>query len=193
VKAFPARIQGMTPPKEYQQPQRLFWIDLEMTGLDVQKEVIIECAALVTDFDFNIIAQYEAVVHQPQKYLDSMDDWNRTHHTKSGLVGKIPFGDDPKTVENYLLGMLQKHFDLKKERPILAGNSIAQDRAFIEKYWPTLHKTLHYRMMDVTAWKIIFNSKYALKYEKKNGHRALDDVKESLAELKFYLSRVKPA
>jgi oligoribonuclease len=170
--------------------QKLFWIDLEMTGLDVNKEVIIECAALVTDFDFKVLDIYEAVVNQPKTYLDRMDDWNKEHHTSSGLVAKIPFGKTPDQVEEDLINMLNKHWpkvEKKEDKPILAGNSIGQDRLFLDKYFYRFTEKLHYRMLDVSSWKIIFNHKYGLKYQKKNSHRALDDIQESIEELKFYL------
>lgn len=178
------------PPKQTP-PSKLFWIDLEMTGLDINCEVIIECAALVTDFDFKILDQYETVVKQPQSYLEKMDDWNRTHHAESGLTAKVPFGRDPQDVERDLISLAMKHFNADTGRAILAGNSIMQDRLFIDKYWPNFSKVLHYRMVDVSSWKVIFNTKYGLKHEKKNSHRALDDIKESIAELQFYLSKVK--
>ncbi|MEZ0390710.1 MAG: oligoribonuclease [Pseudobdellovibrionaceae bacterium] len=169
---------------------KLFWIDLEMTGLDVDKEVIIECAALITDWEFNVLDTYEAVVNQPNIYLDRMDDWNKEHHTKSGLVAKIPFGKTPDQVEEDLTKLLKTHWptvEKKEDKPILAGNSIGQDRLFLNKYMHRFADQLHYRMLDVSSWKIVFNHKYNVKYAKTNSHRALDDIKESIEELKFYL------
>lgn len=172
-------------------PQKLFWIDLEMTGLDVQKEVIIECAAIITDFEFNVLEQYSSVVKQPQKYLDAMDDWNRKHHRDSGLLEKIRSGTEPENVEHDLIEMIHRHFPPPVGKPILAGNSIAQDRLFLDKYFTRFSSLLHYRMMDVSSWKIIFNTRYRLKYQKKNAHRALDDILESVHELQFYLGHVR--
>jgi oligoribonuclease len=172
------------------QPKKLFWIDLEMTGLDIEKEVIIECAALITDLDFKVVDSFEAVVKQPQHFIDHMDDWNREHHKASGLTAKIPNGLPSDEVEYHLISMVQKHFG-RNERAILCGNSIAQDRLFIDKYWPGFAELLHYRVVDVSSWKVIFNAKYNKKFEKRNGHRALDDIKESIAELQFYLGFLK--
>jgi oligoribonuclease len=169
---------------------KLFWIDLEMTGLDVDKEVIIECAVLITDLHFQVIDSYETVVKQPQHYLDQMDDWNRTHHRDSGLTAKVPNGTHPDEVEDHLMSMVRKHYK-NDDRPVLAGNSIAQDRLFIDKYWPGFGSLLHYRTLDVSSWKVIFNSKYGIKYEKTNAHRALGDIQESILELQFYLSYLK--
>ena len=170
---------------------KLFWIDLEMTGLDIEKEVIIECAVLITDMNFQVLDSFESVITQPQHYLDQMDDWNKSHHRESGLTAKVPFGLHPDEVENHLISMVRKNFP-KEERPVLAGNSIAQDRLFIDKYWPGFASLLHYRMLDVSSWKIIFNSKFQIKYQKSNSHRALDDIKESIDELQFYMSHLKP-
>lgn len=172
------------------QPTKLFWIDLEMTGLDVEKEVIIECAALITDMNFKVLDSFEAVVKQPQHFLDAMDDWNREHHKASGLTAKVANGLPEDEVEHHLISMIQKHFG-RNERPILCGNSIAQDRLFIDKYWPGFGSMLHYRVVDVSSWKVIFNAKFGVRYEKTNSHRALDDIKESIAELEFYLGFMK--
>lgn len=166
----------------------LLWLDMEMTGLDVEKEVPIEVAALVSNWDLNPLEEYHTVIRQPQKYLDAMDDWNRKHHGESGLTALIPSGKDPEVVDRELAELAKKHF--AGESAILAGNSIGQDRLFIRRYLPQFEATLHYRMLDVTAWKVIFNGRYGKKFKKKEGHRALDDIHESLAELKFYLSFV---
>lgn len=165
---------------------KLFWIDMEMTGLDVQKEVIIEVAAIVTDLNFSELEQFETVVRQPQKYLDSMDAWNTEHHRKSGLTAKVPTGMQPDQVEAKLVDMVKKHFPDPKDRPMLAGNSIMQDRLFIDKYMPDLAGRLHYRMLDVSSWKIILNNKFRYVYHKANQHRALDDIRESIQELRAY-------
>jgi len=177
--------------KDIQTAQKLFWIDLEMTGLDIQKEVVIEVAALVTDFDFAVLDEWETVVRQPQSFLAAMDDWNKKHHGESGLTTKVPQGMPPQEVEQHLIAMLEKNFVGAKEKPILCGNSIGQDRLFLAKYFQNFEARLHYRMLDVSSWKVIFNNKYNLKYQKKNSHRALDDIRESIEELKFYLSYMK--
>jgi oligoribonuclease len=172
---------------------KLLWIDMEMTGLDIEKEVIIEVAAIVTDWEFKELDTYHAVVKQPQEYLDRMDDWNTEHHGASGLTALVAKGKDQTVVENELLALISKHFgSSNKERPIIAGNSIAQDRLFITKYMKSLNAALHYRMLDVSSWKIVYNDKFKIKYEKENTHRALDDIRESIAELKYYTERMAP-
>lgn len=159
---------------------------MEMTGLDVNKEVIIEVAAIITDLNFSELDQFETVVKQPQKYLDSMDAWNTEHHKKSGLTAKVPSGLDQDFVEHKLVDLVKKHFPDPKDRPILAGNSIMQDRLFIDKYMPDFSSRLHYRMLDVSSWKIILNNKFKYVYHKSNQHRALDDIRESIQELRAY-------
>ncbi len=168
----------------------LLWVDMEMTGLDVNIEVPIEIAAIVTDWDLNPIEEYHAIIKQPQKYIDAMDDWNKKHHGESGLIDLIPSGIDPGAVDRELAMFVMRHFPT--ERAVLAGNSIGQDRLFIRKYMPLVEATLHYRMLDVTAWKVLFNGKFDLKFKKKDGHRALDDIRESMNELKYYMSFVRP-
>lgn len=168
----------------------VFWIDLEMTGLNVDTEVILETAAIVTDTNFRELTTYETVVKQPQIYLDRMDDWNKKHHSESGLTAKVANGKDPNTVQSDLIQLIAEYFPDKKNKPILAGNSIAQDRLFVNKYFPDFAQHLHYRMLDVTSWKIIFNAR-AIEFKKKNKHRALDDIRESIDELKFYMSYLK--
>ncbi len=171
---------------------KLLWVDLEMTGLDVEKEVILEVGAIVTDMEMRELETFHAVLKQPQTLLDKMDDWNQKHHKESGLIELVKTsGREPQLVEHDLIMLVQRHF--QGERPILAGNSISQDRLFINKYMPRLAEKLHYRMLDVTSWKIILNERFKLKFEKKNGHRAIDDIKESINELKFYISHISPA
>ena len=168
---------------------RLFWIDLEMTGLDVEKEVVIEAAAIVTDIQLAELDIYETVVRQPQRYLEAMDAWNSEHHGRSGLTAKVPQGRAPSLVEDDLLGLVAMHF---QEPAVIAGNSIAQDRLFINRQFPRLAGKLHYRMMDVTAWKVMMSARFGLAFEKKKAHRALDDIRESLEEMRFYLRHVTP-
>ena len=169
--------------------QNLLWIDLEMTGLDVEKEKIIEVAAIVTDQMFNEQETFHAVVKQDQKYLDGMDEWNTRTHGESGLTNMVKGGQDQNKVESDLIVFIEKYF--KDEPAIIAGNSIAQDRRFIRKHMLKLEEHLHYRMLDVSSWKLIFQTIHNLVYEKKNTHRALDDIRESIGEMNYYMSFLK--
>lgn len=175
--------------KRAEKPTRLLWVDMEMTGLDVRKEVILEVAALVTNFDLMVLDRFEAVLEQPQHYLDAMDEWNQTHHRDSGLLERVKMGLPPERVESDLVGFVEKNFG--RERAILAGNSISQDRLFIDKYMPRLADKLHYRMVDVSSFKVYFQGKWDLKYKKRNAHRAIDDIFESLDEFRYYLSMIQ--
>ncbi len=172
-------------------PERLLWVDLEMTGLDPEHEVILEIAALVTDFKFRPLDTYEAILFQPPERLSSMDEWNQKHHKASGLVDKVPLGKTQDLVEQELLQFVKKNFPEDKGKPILSGNSIHQDRAFIQRHLKKFNETLHYRMLAVSSWKIVLQGKFHDEYKKQNKHRATDDILESIEELKAYLDFLK--
>lgn len=161
---------------------------MEMTGLDVEKEKPIEVAAIVTDWHFKELASYHAIIQQPKSLLEAMDDWNKKHHGASGLLDLIPGGQKLEEVDRSLAELIDREFG--GEKAILSGNSINQDRLFIRKYMPKTEALLHYRMLDVTSWKVVFNHLYDKKFKKQDGHRAVDDIRESLAEFRFYLSHI---
>lgn len=169
---------------------KMLWLDMEMTGLEVEREVPIEVAAIVVDLDFRELEIFHAILKQPPEFLDRMDNWNKEHHGASGLTAAVATGREPLLVEKDLIHFVDRHF--MGESAVLCGNSIGQDRLFINKYFPSLAKRLHYRMLDVTAWKVIFQALYKTKFEKKNTHRAIDDIRESIGELQFYLRHVSP-
>ena len=129
------------------------------------------------------------VAEQPQSYLDAMDAWNQKHHGESGLTALIPKGKDPGVVDREMAAFITAQFG--SERAVLAGNSINQDRLFIRRYMPLTEATLHYRMLDVTAWKVVFNGLLQKKFKKNDVHRATEDILESIEEFKYYLSFVK--
>jgi len=164
--------------------QKFLWLDMEMTGLDPQKEVIIEVAAIVTNDQHEELDSYHQVVRQHREYFEKMDKWNTKQHKKSGLYDMVPNGITQSQLEKELILFSDKHF--KTEKIILAGNSIYQDRLFIRKHLLEFEKKLHYRMLDVSAWKIIFANKNVV-FKKENKHRALDDIRESIREMKTYL------
>lgn len=164
---------------------RMFWLDMEMSGLDVTRERILECAVIVTDLELNILETYEAIVHQPDELLKAMDKWCQENHTKSGLVTKVKASNFTETqLDEALCALVEKHY---KDKVVLCGNSIGQDRKFVEAYLPKFTAKLHYRMLDVSSIKILFEHMFERRFKKQNKHRALDDIKESIAEFKYYL------
>ncbi len=164
---------------------KLLWVDLEMTGLNPETDRMLEIAAIVTDFDFNELDSYESVINQSDAVLNNMNEWSRQTHAASGLVAKINNAPTEQAVQNSFTEFIDKNFG--NEPAILAGNSIHQDRRFIRQWWPQVDSKLHYRMLDVSSYKIIMQNKFGKEFTKKETHRALDDIKESIAELKFYL------
>ena len=166
----------------------LAWIDLEMTGLDPEKHHIIEIASLVTDSDLNIVEEGpEIAVSQTDSVLSLMNDWNVNQHTSSGLVKKIK---DSSIVlseaEKMTLDFFKKH--IKQHKSPLCGSSVSHDRRFLIKHMPRLANHFHYRHIDVSSFKEVIKrwSPGAEEFQKKLAHRAMDDIKESVNELKFY-------
>jgi oligoribonuclease len=171
-------------------PKKLLWIDLEMTGLDPEKDVIIEVAAEVTDFTFTTLASYEALVFQPEEKLKAMNDWSAEQHKTSGLLDRLQKQGRPEQeIVHELVGFISAQFG--NEPAVLAGNSIHNDRAFIRKWWPEIEELLHYRMLDVSSLKVLMQGKYEVNFGKKEVHRAFDDIQASIAELQFYLETLK--
>ncbi len=171
------------------QASNLVWMDLEMTGLDPHNDKIIEMATLITDSELNIIAEGPClIIHQTEEVLDQMNDWCKKHHGESGLTQAVR----QSQISQDEACRLTREFILKyckKGCSPLCGNSIGQDRMFLMHHMPEILETLHYRVVDVSSFKELFNRWYGkkrTKFEKKTSHRALDDIIESIEELKFY-------
>lgn len=167
----------------------LVWIDMEMTGLDPEKESIIEIATIITDGQLNILAEGPClVIHQGAKLLGTMDDWNKKQHKKSGLIDEVKKSDMTlKRAEQLTLDFI-KHYCLPQSAP-LCGNAVHHDRRFLVKYMPRLHEYLHYRHIDVSTIKTLVTHWYPKSkdvFKKRDTHRALDDIRESIEELRFY-------
>jgi len=167
----------------------LIWIDLEMTGLDPQQDRIIEIATVVTDANLTLVAQGPVIaIHQADAVLDAMDDWNTRHHRDSGLTSRVRESHSSAAdAERETLDFLQGHV-LPGKSP-MCGNSICQDRRFMARLMPDLEAFFHYRNLDVSTlkelarlWKPEITSGFA----KKGAHLALDDILESIDELKYY-------
>jgi oligoribonuclease len=171
----------------------LAWMDLEMTGLDPTRDVIVEIATLVTDDDLELIAEGpDLVVHQPPEVLATMGDYVREMHTRSGLLPQIEASTiDLADAGAQTLAFLREHIPEARTVP-LCGNSIGTDRRFLAAYLPEIEEHLHYRSVDVSTVKELarrWNPKVLSGVpDKKEGHRALDDIRESLDELRYYRS-----
>lgn len=170
---------------------RLVWVDLEMTGLDVDRDTIVEIACIVTDAALEPLDEgIQLVVHQDADALAAMDDYVRTMHTKSGLLPEIERSDiSVADAQARVLAYTQQHVPVARSAP-LCGNSIGMDRRFLARYMSEFDEFLHYRSVDVSSLKELCRRWYPEVYRKRPGkaeqHRALDDIRESIAELRYY-------
>lgn len=169
---------------------KLFWLDMEMSGLEVETCKILEVACVVTDMDLNVLDEYEEIVFQPKEVLDAMDEWCTNTHGKSGLTKAVATGTPLAEVEKRMIAFVEKNFG--STPAVLAGNSIWQDRKFVDAYLPNFAKRLHYRMVDVSSFKEILKAKHNVHFKKQDSHRAKTDIYESIGELKHYLTFFTP-
>ncbi|AWK82933.1 TPA: oligoribonuclease [Photobacterium damselae] len=173
--------------------QNLIWIDLEMTGLDPETHKIIEIATIVTDAQLNILAEGPVLaIHQPEEELAKMDDWCTTTHTNSGLVERIR---QSKITEQEAVRQTIEFLEkwVPKGASPICGNSIGQDRRFLYKHMPELEAYFHYRYLDVSTIKELarrWQPEVLNGFSKKGSHLALDDIRDSIAELKYYRENI---
>lgn len=173
--------------------QNLVWIDMEMTGLDPEENVVLEIATIVTDKDLNVLAEGPVIaIHQSDEELAKMDDWNVNTHTKSGLVARVKASqhDEVKAIAETLEFIRQW---VPERTSPLCGNSIGQDRRFMVKHMAELEAFFHYRNVDVSTIKELvrrWQPELLDQFKKSGTHQALDDIRESIAELQFYRSHV---
>lgn len=174
---------------------RILWVDLEMTGLSPKDDLILEIAAIVTDWNFKEIATYQGIIKNKQSILKkrlakNASFWDINPESRDGLLIQNKDGKSLSQIEKELLEFVGDNF--KGNAPLLlAGNSIHMDRRFIIENWPKFDAKLHYRMLDVSAWKVVFEGKYKAKFAKSDAHRALDDIRGSIMELQYYLAKLK--
>lgn len=172
---------------------KLLWIDLEMTGLEPEKDRILEVAAIATGWDLEPMpgAELTAVVKVPEALMEARmvgEFWEQNSESRDALIQQNKTGKSVREVEEELLNFVDHWFG---DEVILAGNSIHQDRKFIDREWPELAKRLHYRMLDVSAWKVYMEGARHKKFVKHEAHRALDDIRGSIEELKYYREMLK--
>ncbi|KAL1923676.1 uncharacterized protein VTP21DRAFT_8656 [Calcarisporiella thermophila] len=176
----------------------LVWIDCEMTGLDIDRDHIIEIAVLITDGDLNLVqdektgevAELSLIIHQPKSVMDNMNAWCIEHHGKSGLTGAVLSSTlTTQDAEDQVLDFIKQYIP-QPRIALLAGNSVHADRQFLQKELPRVVEHLHYRIVDVSTVKELVRRWLPKLYDqvppKKEGHRALDDIRESIEELRYY-------
>jgi len=169
-----------------------------MTGLDPVEDRILEVGVIITDWEFKEIATYEAAIKVGPRLMErrmfkgpSKAFWESVPETRDALMKQnSETARSGRTIENELLALIEEHFDTTVPI-ILAGNSIHMDRRFIEREWTRLNSHLHYRMLDVSAWKVVFENRFGKKFAKREAHRALDDIRGSIEELRYYLEKFK--
>lgn len=176
-----------------QDSNNLIWIDLEMTGLDTQNDVIIEIATIVTDSQLNTLAEGPVIaIHQPDALLDGMDDWNKRTHGKSGLIDRVKASlVNEAEAQRQTIEFLREYVPANTSP--MCGNSICQDRRFLARCMPELEAFFHYRNLDVSTLKELVKRwlpGIASGVEKKGSHQALDDIRESITELRYYRERL---
>ena len=174
-------------------PENLVWIDLEMTGLQPDTDLIIEIATIVTDKHLRVLAEGPVIaVHQSEEVLAAMDDWNRKQHGGSGLTARVLASrTDAAAAERETLAFLDAWAE--RGRSPMCGNSICQDRRFLARHMPALERFFHYRNLDVSTLKELaqrWAPQVAQAFQKNSTHLALDDVRESIRELQFYRERL---
>ncbi len=179
--------------KMTQDAQNLVWVDMEMTGLDPEQEKVLEIAMIVTDKELNLLAEGPVIaIHQPDPVLAAMDEWCTRTHTASGLVARVQASQyDEAAATAECLAFLRQW--VPEGASPLCGNSIGQDRRFLVRYMPELEAFFHYRNVDVSTIKELvrrWKPELLNQFHKKGTHQALDDIRESIAELQFYRAHV---
>ena len=187
-----AQLNSSAVNRKYKPADHLVWLDLEMTGLDLEVDSILEIATVITDNDLNIVAESDSIIiHQPESVIQQLNDWSRENHTKSGLLDAVRESEvSIEEAEAITFELVTQHVEIHTSP--LCGNSIWQDRRFLARHMPTLEHYLHYRVIDVSTLKELarrWAPELVENRDKTASHRALDDIRESIAELKLYRDR----
>ncbi len=172
-----------------QSASNLVWVDLEMTGLDPDADVVIEIASIVTDSDLNTLAEGPVIaIHQPDEVLAAMDEWNTSHHNSSGLVDRVKASSyDENRAAQETIAFLDQW--VPRNSSPMCGNTICQDRRFMARHLPDLEAWFHYRNLDVSTLKILmqrWRPELEAGFTKSGAHLALDDIRESIEEMRYY-------
>ncbi len=174
--------------KEVKEHSNLVWIDLEFSGLELESNVILEIATIVTDGELNILTTGPCyAIRQPAHIVENMDHWNTKHHNASGLVDKVKNSKITEAIAEQETLEFLFEYTVQGQAP-LCGNSIHQDRRFLERYMPRLHRHFHYRNVDVSTVKELAKrwNPEIKEFSKSGAHRALEDIQASIEELKYY-------
>ncbi len=186
------RTESIETDKTNTEQHCLVWMDIEMSGLDPEVNTILEIATVITDYNLEIISEGPVVsVYHHDDILESMDDWNKKHHGRTGLIDRVRQSDyNMKDVEKLIVDFIKKY--IAPNKAPLCGNSVWQDRRFLIKYMPALENYFHYRNIDVSSVKELCTRWYTdlPLFEKENTHSALKDIHESISELRYYRRKI---
>jgi oligoribonuclease len=181
--------------RKHQKPTILIWIDLEMTGLNTRSDVITEIAMIVTDYQLNEKARFETTIKYSENLLrtkfSANEFWVNRPREMAQMITDCQKGMSLSSAQNKIIRIIHEYVDAEKEAPILAGNSIHSDKLFIDAKMKKLSKVLHYRLLDVSSFKVWLQGTTGIERKKKQAHRALGDIEESIDELKFILAALK--
>jgi oligoribonuclease len=177
--------------RKHQKPTTLVWLDLEMTGLNTRTDLITEIAVIVTNYKLEELGRFEATIKYPEAKLREKlmlnSFWVKRPHQMQQMIDDCQKGMSLTSAQNKIIKLISQHVDIESEAPILAGNSIHADKMFIDAKMKKLSNVLHYRLLDVTSYKVWLQGSKGIERKKKQAHRALSDVEESIDELKFAL------